>query len=83
MYGGSWILGLSAVRAQADGGLDLTSQRPGCIRISRMTCASSMNLMIRMLSMQCRIAVYIPAAPLNCPQAARMSPPLLLRSMAV
>jgi len=40
MFGGSWILG---------GGLDRTSQRPRCIRISRITNGSSMKLMMRMV----------------------------------
>jgi uncharacterized protein involved in cysteine biosynthesis len=30
------------------GGLDLKSQSPGCVRMSRITCLSSMKLMMRM-----------------------------------
>jgi hypothetical protein len=46
--GGSWIFGLRAMPAQADGGLDLASHNPRCSRMARMTAGSSMKLMIRM-----------------------------------
>jgi hypothetical protein len=44
--GRSWIFGLSAVRAKSGGGLDLTSQIPRWLRITRITNWSSILLMM-------------------------------------